>query len=34
MEKIVAKFTDGIITINDEDYQLAIKMKLRRENSI
>ncbi|MGG3925072.1 glycosyltransferase family 4 protein [Metabacillus fastidiosus] len=34
MEKIVAKWTDGLITINDEDYAMARKMKLKRNDSI
>lgn len=34
MEKIAARWTDGIITINDEDYILAKKLTLRKFNSV
>jgi glycosyltransferase EpsD len=34
MEKLASRWTDGIITINNEDYQSAGKMKLRRSNAV
>jgi glycosyltransferase EpsD len=34
LEKIAAKWTDGLITMNDEDYGAAKKMKLRNGNSV
>ncbi|MDQ1144591.1 glycosyltransferase EpsD [Bacillus sp. SORGH_AS 510] len=34
LEKIAAKWTDGIITMNDEDFFSAKKLKLRRRNSV
>ncbi|MCK4257777.1 MAG: glycosyltransferase family 4 protein [Halanaerobiales bacterium] len=34
MEKMAAKWTDGLITINKEDYDSANKMKLRKSNSV
>ena len=34
MEKLAARWTDGIITINKEDYETASKMKFRILNSI
>ena len=34
MEKLASRWTDGLITMNREDYQSARKMKLRRSNSV
>jgi len=34
MEKIGARWTDGIITINEEDYYSASNMKLRRKDAV
>ena len=34
MERILSKYTDAIITINQEDYILAKKFKLRKGNSV
>ncbi|AGX06501.1 capsular polysaccharide biosynthesis protein [Bacillus sp. NRRL B-14911] len=34
MEKIAAKYTDAIITMNEEDYVFANKFKLKSKNSI
>ncbi|MGM0901300.1 MAG: glycosyltransferase family 4 protein [Bacillota bacterium] len=34
IEKLFAKYTDGIITINQEDYDSARKFKLKRKNSV
>lgn len=34
LEKIAARWTDGIITINDEDYHAAKKLSLRNRDSI
>ena len=34
LEKLVARWTDGLITLNEEDYQSAKRFKLRRANSI
>lgn len=34
LEKIAARWTDGLITMNDEDYQHAKKLKLRNPDSI
>ncbi|MHA7744962.1 glycosyltransferase family 4 protein [Priestia aryabhattai] len=34
MERISAKYTDAIITINQEDYDLANKFKLKKPNSV
>ncbi|WML59309.1 glycosyltransferase family 4 protein [Neobacillus sp. PS2-9] len=34
LEKIAAKWTDGIITMNDEDFSSAKKLKLRKRNSV
>lgn len=34
IEKVAARWTDGIITINDEDFQLAKTFSLRRDNSV
>lgn len=33
-EKMAAKWTDGLITMNNEDYILAKKLKLRKSNAI
>lgn len=34
LERLVAKWTDGIITMNDEDFHAAKRLKLRKRNSI
>ncbi|WP_449536934.1 glycosyltransferase family 4 protein [Ferdinandcohnia sp. Marseille-Q9671] len=34
LEKMAARWTDGLITMNDEDYLSAKKLKLRKEHSI
>lgn len=34
LEAIAAKWTDGLITINDEDYKFAAKLKLRKGGSV
>lgn len=34
MERQMARYTDGLITINDEDYLLAKKLKLRRKGAV
>lgn len=34
MEKLAARWTDGIITINEEDYLAASKMKYRKNESV
>lgn len=34
LEKIVARWTDGVVTMNDEDYHVAKKFKLRKNDSI
>lgn len=34
LEKIAAKWTDGVITINEEDYQFAKKFKLKSSNTV
>lgn len=34
LEKLAARWTDGIITINEEDYNSARKLKLAKSNSI
>lgn len=34
IEKLAAKWTDCIITINKEDYAVAKKMKMRKQNSV
>lgn len=34
MEKLVARWTDGIVTMNEEDYRLAKSFTLRRVNSV
>lgn len=34
MEKLAARWTDGIITINKEDFNYAKNFKLKRENSV
>ena len=34
LERIAARWTDGLITMNDEDYYSAKKLKLRKSNSI
>ncbi|MGE6260637.1 glycosyltransferase family 4 protein [Heyndrickxia sporothermodurans] len=34
IEKVSAKWTDGIITMNNEDYDLAKKLKLRKKDSV
>jgi glycosyltransferase EpsD len=34
LEKLAAKWTDGIITMNQEDYLSACKLKLRKKNSV
>lgn len=34
MERLAARWTDGIITMNDEDYQFAKKFKLRQDNVV
>ena len=34
MEMLAARWTDGIITINEEDYYLAKKLKLRKFDSV
>jgi glycosyltransferase EpsD len=34
MEKIAAKYTDALITINEEDYVIAKKIKFKKSNSV
>jgi glycosyltransferase EpsD len=34
MEKLAARWTDGLITMNREDYQSAREMKLKQNNSV
>jgi len=34
MEKLAAHWTDGLITINEEDYEAAQKFKLRRNGKV
>jgi glycosyltransferase involved in cell wall biosynthesis len=34
MERLVARWTDGIVTMNEEDFQLAKNFSLRRVNSV
>ncbi|WP_042353817.1 glycosyltransferase family 4 protein [Bacillus rubiinfantis] len=34
LEKLAAKWTDGVITMNDEDYHAAKRLKIRSEASI
>lgn len=34
LEKFVARWTDGVITMNDEDFHAAKRFKLRRRNAI
>jgi glycosyltransferase EpsD len=34
LEKIAARWTDGVITMNDEDFHSAKKLKLRKKDSI
>lgn len=34
LEKMAARWTDGLITMNDEDYLSAKKLKLRKEHSL
>ena len=34
LEKIVSRWTCGLITINEEDYSIAKKMKLKKSNSV
>jgi len=34
MERVAAHWTDGIVTMNEEDYQFARKFKLRQDNAV
>jgi len=34
LEKMAARWTDGIITMNQEDFNAAAKLKLRRKNTV
>jgi glycosyltransferase EpsD len=34
LEKVAARWTDGVITMNNEDFHSAKKLKLRKKNSI
>lgn len=34
LERITARWTDGLVTINEEDYKIAKKMNLRQHNAV
>lgn len=34
LEYLVGRWTDGLLTMNDEDYKSAIKLKLRKANAV